>query len=143
MQTNENKYYKKIYLLLKSDCDRYPNRKNWCTFLTELLCNLGFYQGWLFQDVGQPKIFLLNVKHRLKDQFIQGWNGRIQESSRASLYRHLASFKFQPYLDICNISKFRFALTRLRVSSHRLQIESGLDLTLYPYMIENVLSAML
>lgn len=125
LQTNENKYNKKIYLLLKSDCDRYPNRKNWCTLLKQLLCNLGFYQVWLFQDVGQPKIFLLNVKNRLKDQFIQGWNGRIQESSRASLYRHLASFRFQPYLDICNISKFRFALTRLRVSSHRLQIESG------------------
>ena len=47
------------------------------------------------------------VSNRLKYQFIQGWNGRIQESSRASLYRHLASFRFQPYLDICNISKFR------------------------------------
>ena len=68
--TNENKCNKKIYLLLKSDCDRYPNRKNWCTLLKQLLCNLGFYQVWL--DVGQPKIFLLNVKHRLKDQFIQG-----------------------------------------------------------------------
>jgi len=27
LQTNENKYIKKIYLLSKSDCDRYPNRK--------------------------------------------------------------------------------------------------------------------
>ena len=114
MQTNGNKYNKKIHLLLKSDCDRYPNRKNWCTLLEQLLCNLGFYQVWLFQDVGQP----INVKNRLKDQFIEGWNGRIQESSRASLYRHLASFKFQPYLDICNISKFRFALTRLRVTTN-------------------------
>ena len=37
----------------------------------------------------------------------------------------MTSFKFQPYLDICNISKIRFALTKFRVSSHRLQIESG------------------
>ena len=49
LQTNENKYNKKIYLLLKSDSDRYPNRKNWCsTLLKKLLCNLGFYQVWVY-----------------------------------------------------------------------------------------------
>ena len=37
----------------------------------------------------------------------------------------MAHFKFQPYLNVCGITKFRYYLTRLRVSSHRLYIESG------------------
>ena len=68
---------------------------------------------------------LSNVKQRLSDQFIQGWDGRLNILSRASLYKYISSFKFKPYLDICNIPKFRYSLTRLRVSSHRLNIESG------------------
>ena len=31
----------------------------------------------------------------------------------------------QPYLVVCNIRKYRFNLTGLRISSHRLRIESG------------------
>ena len=145
MQTNENKYYKKIYLLLKSDSDRYPTRKNWCTLLKHLLCNLGFYQVWLCQDVGQTKIFLLNVKNRLKDQFIQGWNGIIQGSSRASLYRLLAFFKISTLSVFVTFLKsdlfwldYEFHLT-----DYKFKAEDGLDLTLYPYMVENVLNAML
>ena len=66
-----------------------------------------------------------NVKQRLSDQFIQGWDERLNISSKASLYKHISSFKFKPYLDICNIPKFRYSLTRLRVSSHMLNIECG------------------
>jgi len=65
------------------------------------------------------------VKQRLKDQFIQNWKGRLGESSRAIFYKHISSFGFKPYLDILNISKFRYSMTTLRVSSHRLRIESG------------------
>ena len=34
-------------------------------------------------------------------------------------------FKFQPYLDNVNVNKFSYALSRLRLSSHRLEVESG------------------
>ena len=53
---------------------------------------------WLaIQDVVHEKTFLykkLNVKLRLNDQFMQNWNGRLQDSSRANLYKHIASFNF-------------------------------------------------
>ena len=51
--------------MLKSDSDTYPSRKTWCTLLKQLLSNLGFYEVWLFQEVGHVKLFLLNVKERL------------------------------------------------------------------------------
>ena len=125
MHSKENKYIQRVYKMLLSDLELHPNKKNWCSLLKDLLCSLGFYEIWLFQDVGHSKIFLLNVRLRLKDQFIQGWNGRLQDSSRARLYKEVANFCFQPYLDLINVRKFRISFTRLRVSAHRLRIETG------------------
>ena len=42
-------------------------------------------------------LFLSLAKQRLKDQFIQNVNGRLQESSRAIFYKHISSFRFKPY----------------------------------------------
>lgn len=127
LHTSENKYIKKVYLMLKSDIDQRPNIKNWCSLLRDLLCRLGFHDAWLFQDVGNSNIFLSLVKQRLKDQFLRNWNFSISAISRADLYKHMhtSGFRFQPYLDVLTIDKFRIALTKLRLSSHRLLIETG------------------
>ena len=77
------------------------------------------------QNVGDVKVFLLVVKERLQDNFIQNWNAELNESSRAVCYRQIASFQLSEYLEIVNIKKFRITLTELRVSSHRLEIEMG------------------
>ena len=58
--------------MLKSDSETYPSRKSWCTLLKRLLGNRCFYEVWLFQEVGHVKLFLLIVKERLNDHFIQG-----------------------------------------------------------------------
>ena len=122
---SEQKYTKKVYLLLKSNLDACPNVKNWCSRLRDMLGNLGFYEVWLFQDVGNSKCFLSLVKQRLKDQFLQNWNERISNMSRNYLYTHISCFQFQTYLDILMIDKFRISFTKLRVSSHRLFVEAG------------------
>ena len=41
------------------------------------------------------------------------------------LYRNIASFDLQYYLEVVNVKKFRVVMSRLRVSSHRLEIETG------------------
>ena len=41
------------------------------------------------------------------------------------MYKELISFDFQSYLDKLSITKFRIALTRLRVSLNILQLETG------------------
>jgi hypothetical protein len=125
LTTDENKYIKKVYLMLKQDIIENPNRINWCSLLKDLLCTLGFYEVWLFQTVGDSELFLYNVKQRLKDQFLQNWSGRLNNSSRALFYKYILNHRFQPYLDLVNVKKFRVCLSRLRVSSHRLFIESG------------------
>ena len=56
---------------------------------------------------------------------MQEWNGRLNNSSRALFYRNVCNFDLQPYLTICKVKKIRNAFTRLRVASHRLEIEAG------------------
>ena len=65
------------------------------------------------------------LRQRLRDQYIQDWFSGIENSSRARFYRKIAGFCLQPYLDFVTIKKFRIALTKLRVSSHRLEVETG------------------
>ena len=62
---------------------------------------------------------------RLLDNFSQGWSSRLAESSRANFYSLFSSFEHQFYLDFVKVKKFRVAMTKLRTSSHRLEIEVG------------------
>jgi hypothetical protein len=80
----------------------------------------------------ETKIFLYNVdvfKQRLYDNCLQLWNAQLENSTRARTYKLFSCFRYQPYLDIVKITKlrkaFRKAFTRLRVSSHNLEVEAG------------------
>ena len=54
---------------------------------------------------------------------MQTWQTELNDSTRASTY--LVFSELKKYLDIILIAKYRYALTRLRTSSHRLAIETG------------------
>jgi hypothetical protein len=125
LHTNENKYVKKVYTLLKNDFENFPNKTNWCSLVKHLLCDLGFYDAWLMQSVGNSDYFLCIVKQRLTDQFVQNWSCRLDNSSRALFYKQISDFKFQPYLNFIHVKRFCSSVTKLRVSSHRLHIETG------------------
>ena len=102
-----------------------PNIQNWASLVRNTLSNLGFFNVWIAQGVGDVNIFLSVIKQRLSDTFVQNWHERLNESSRASNYRHICNFRFQPYLDTLTLKQFRVAMSKLKVSSHRLLIESG------------------
>jgi len=57
--------------------------------------------------------------------FVQNWNTVINNSTRARCYTLYADFWFQSYLNLMNIEKVRVALSRFRVSAHRLEVETG------------------
>ena len=111
--------------MLLNDIELYPNKVNWASLVRDALFNLGFNDVWYAQNVGNINKVLNILKIRLKDQFIQNWNARVSESSRATFYQAISDFKLQPYLNIVNVKQFRIALAKLRVSSHRLEIEAG------------------
>ena len=125
VNTDENKFIKCIYQAMLTDIDINDRKTNWALLVNKLLSNLGFYEVWLQQNVGDVDIFLIRAKQRLKDNFVQKWNEELNQSSRAIFYRSIANFEFSAYLDIITFRKFRFALAKLRTSSHRLEVEMG------------------
>ena len=89
------------------------------------MSNLGCYDAWYFQTIGNSKLFLSIVRQRIKDQFVQNWSSRLNNSSRAIFYRNISDFSFQQYLELISNRKLRINLSGLRLSSHRLSIETG------------------
>ena len=107
------------------DINRLPNKVNWASLVSDLFMSLGFNNVWLQQGVGDFNGFMSVLKQRLTDNFVQNWSARLENSSRALFYRSFASFRFQPYLEFINIQKFSQSFSKLRMSSHRLEIEAG------------------
>ena len=102
----------------------HPDKVNWVYLVRDLLSQLGFHCVWLQQGVGNEHAFLSEVPQRLNDNFIQNWSSLIHDSSRVLSYKHISIFSFNPYLEFVTVKKFRIALSRLSMSSHRLAIES-------------------
>ena len=92
-----------------------------------MLAKMGIYDVWLNQGVGNIQLFLSLFQHsaKINDNFLQNWYQRLNDSSRATFYVNIADFSPKVYLDSVKVLKFRTALARLRVSSHRLEIEAG------------------
>lgn len=111
--------------MMLSDLDLRPDKKNWVYLRRDLLSNLGFYDVLLNQGVGNIQLFLSLFKQRITDIFVQNWMERLSNSSRASFYKNTTDFQPKLYLDCVNVLKFRSAMDRLRISSHRLEIEAG------------------
>ena len=114
-----------VYNIMLKDFEDLQNIVNWVSLLRHLLISLGFYEVWLNQGVRDYNRFILALKQRLTDTFIQNWRAILEDSSRANLYNHIAVLKMQPYLDNINVLKFSQAFIKLRMSSHRLEIEAG------------------
>ena len=125
LTAEDNKYIKIVYDMMLRDSELLPDKVNWVSLLRHLLMSLGFYEVWLNQGVGDCNRFLMTLKQRLTDNFIQNWRSRLDSSTRAIFYKHIAVFQLQPYLDLINVQKFSQILSRLRMSSHRLEIEAG------------------
>ena len=117
LNVSERKYNYIVYKMMLNDLELMPNKTNWASLVRNELFNLGLNEAWYQQSVGNSTYFLNIVKQRLNDNFVQNWNDRLNQSTRATFYHAFADFKFQPYLNIVNVSKFRIALTQLRVSS--------------------------
>ena len=112
LQVPGNKYIKLVYNLMLQDLELLPDKVNWASWLRQLLMSLGFYEVWLNQEVGIICAFLSLAKQRLTDNFIQGWQERLNFSSRANI--NISSFHFQPYLDNINVLKYSQVFSKLK-----------------------------
>ena len=90
------KYCTIIYEVLKTDAVLYPHKVSWVTLLQHLLSLhvLGFYEVWLAQGVGNVNAFVRVFEQRLRDNNVQNWNSRIENSSRSTFLNQLLYLTF-------------------------------------------------
>ena len=73
--------------------------------------------------------FKLTCKNHVRNSFIENWTHQINDILTNPIVRTYAIFKhsfgFEPYLKQISNTRYRNALTKLRVSSHSLAIERG------------------
>ena len=95
--------------------------------MRKILYEYGFGYVWEANAVGiLHPVFIKQYEQRLKDTFQQKCRSEIANSNRCSLYNHLhREFTMANYLNKVQIRTNRRALTKLRLSSHRLLIERG------------------
>ena len=124
--SEENKYIKQVYNMMLNDLTLQPLKQNWASCVKDLLSRLGFLEVWESQGVGNIQAFLNMSKQRLRDVFTQDWHSWLRNST-SEKKRNLifANFQYQKYLDILNIVKYRKSLSRLRLSSQRLEVKVG------------------
>ena len=125
VSSHDNKYIRQIYAMMLNDMVTHPLKQNWASRVKDLLSRLGFFEVWESQGVGNEKLFLGIFKQRVRDVFTQNWHLRLEDSTRARCFITFSSFQYKTYLDMLNIAKYRKYLSRLRLSSHRLEVEAG------------------
>ena len=91
-----------------------PHKENWAKLVKQLLGCLGFNEVWVAQTVGDANIFLSLVKQRLHDNFIQIWNSRLRESSRAPIYSGICCFRYKHYLNFVKVKKYVYSVSIFR-----------------------------
>ncbi len=71
--------------------------------------------------------FCREFKERITNIFIQNWKSDIDDNEALTIYKHAKiHFEYERYLDICKYRNYRHEITRIRLSSHSLRIETGI-----------------
>ena len=118
---NKSPYVAGLYHLFMRQID-INNKPCWVRSVKSLLSRTGFGNVW----VNQGDIFMNTFKQRLFDTFRQEWHGRLQESSRARLYRDVKpQHQLSKYLQCVTCKPHRMALSRFIMSSDCLSVETG------------------
>ena len=96
----------------------------WVKHLKSLFDNLGF--SYIWDNFDRNINYFPLIKLRLRDQFIQNWSETIHTMPKLDYYCKIKTvFKFEDYLIDISSNELRKNLTCLRLSSHKLAIETG------------------
>ena len=123
----DNSLLRDTYNMLRDDAmnnNSYAG-SNWAYNVKTMLDNLGLSFLWDNQDIIDKSQYSV-IKTQLFDNATQELLTSINISDKLDTY---SSFKYdteyEPYLKFINNKKYKFALSRLRLSSHGLAVETG------------------
>ena len=114
LQMPNTRYPKSCYNMLKSLDD--VGRKTWASEVRHLLFKFGFGFVWIAQDIGNPDIFMSQLKLRIADCLKQDWHSSIDNSSRCDHYKHFKSLlNVEKYISLDMPFHLRKAMARCRL----------------------------
>ena len=119
----DNKILHRLYAQSLHYCE--IGCKNWVYRVKDILCRYGFQYVFYNNENIDHKMFIGVFKQRIIDCFLQEWQSSINESSLLDTYKLFkANFEYETYLDILPLN-LRSMLSKLRLSSHSLRIQTG------------------
>jgi len=128
MRTRNNCIIDTIY---KDMLEHVDTRTNWASKVRDLLSRHGFAEVWIFPDSVNYVTFIKLRKQRLYDCAYRKLKDDIDKARSLHIYKYIKSnFIMDQYLDIISIDiisnrKHRIVLTRMRISTHSLRIQTG------------------
>ncbi|XP_078312623.1 uncharacterized protein LOC144619140 [Crassostrea virginica] len=127
MMQSENCILRASYECLYHLCENSKKYcSSWVSFIKEQLYCLGLGYIWNDQNCINSHVCLPIIRQRLKDHFIQNLQSKIQCEAKCYMYKYLVdNFCLQFYLEKSIPKLYKKCITKIRVSSHNLCIESG------------------
>ena len=124
--STDNCILKSMYNVLLTACESGRNFKlNWVNFIKTELNALGLGYMWSFQDQLSINTCLPIIVQQITDAAKQNVLSNL-ESSRCFLYRHLVdNHDLQYYLTKNMEPRFQKCISKIRMSSHMLEVEKG------------------
>ena len=112
-----------VYNDMLRDCEL--GLDNWVSKVKSMLFEYGFGNIWQNPQNINVNAFCNQFKQRLIDCFTQKWNNDIDTNQVLTTYKHFKTvFTYEKYLNILP-ERLRVPLSKLRLSSHSLRIETG------------------
>ena len=114
-----------MYVNMLQKCEK--NASNWLSNIRDMLQQSGFNDVWVFRDsVVNINCFIAQFRLRLKDIYSTQWRGAVNTSTGLTLFRDIKSnIEISDYLTVLDNFKHRQAISKMRLSSHKLNIEKG------------------
>ena len=114
-----------LYKILSILNDKQILKSKWLNNIKNMLFSNGFGHIWETHDEVNRKWFVETFKQKLKDQNLQNWSSRVDQSSSGKNYRLFKnSFELNPYFTYLSNKESKL-LTAFRTRNHHLPIEIG------------------
>ena len=98
----------------------------WSSKVRDILQNAGWRDIWLYPESVNTNVCVPLLRQRLRDMYICTWQENVKYYSSLSLFRQFKlTFERFSYLDILTFPNYRNILSKLRLTSHKLRIETG------------------
>jgi len=102
----------------------------WCTYVGDLLKSLGLEYIWNEQKLSVTGHKMkIDLRDKIENRYVIKWIQEINDTIKHPILRTYIVFKHafsrERYIESLSIKKYQRAISRFRVSSHRLGIETG------------------